>query len=155
MICFEFPWFRTKDPNKTFIIYNKILTSMHSLRSRTYVFSVGSAQPWWSYSNKNVDLSQSKSPRIPLNIITVNKTYSFLRADLRFSSLSSWAASLSLTSDPGALAGMMSNCRSLLWKWKTTCFTPTVFWLLIFFRTIPNDYVYMHIYSDSRNKIKH
>lgn len=48
--------------------------------------------------------------------VTQSETYSFLRADLRFSSLSSWAASLSLTSDPGALAGMMSNCRSLLCK---------------------------------------
>lgn len=41
-------------------------------------------------------------------------TYSFRRADLRFSSFSSWAASLSLTSDPGAVAGMMSSWRSLL-----------------------------------------
>lgn len=41
-------------------------------------------------------------------------TYSFLRADFLFSSLSSWAASLSLTSDPGALAGIMSSCSSLL-----------------------------------------
>lgn len=41
-------------------------------------------------------------------------TYSFLRADLRFSSFSSWAASRSLTSDPGAVAGIMSNWRSLL-----------------------------------------
>lgn len=40
--------------------------------------------------------------------------YSFLRADFRFSSLSSWAASRSFTSDPGILAGMMSNCRLLL-----------------------------------------
>ena len=46
-------------------------------------------------------------------------SYSFLRADLRFSSFSSCAAaSLSLTSDPGAVAGMMSNWRSLLWQRK-------------------------------------
>lgn len=48
--------------------------------------------------------------------VTRGWTYSFLRADFLFSSLSSWAASLSLTSDPGALAGIMSSCSSLLCK---------------------------------------
>lgn len=46
---------------------------------------------------------------------TTVSTYSFLRADFLFSSLSSWAASLSLTSEPGALAGIISSCSSLLW----------------------------------------
>lgn len=40
--------------------------------------------------------------------------YSFLRADFRFSSLSSWAASRSFTSDPGTLAGIISSCKLLL-----------------------------------------
>lgn len=40
--------------------------------------------------------------------------YSFLRADFRFSSLSSWAASRSFTSEPGILAGMISSWRLLL-----------------------------------------
>lgn len=40
--------------------------------------------------------------------------YSFLRADLRFSSLSSCAASRSFTSEPGMLAGTMSSWRLLL-----------------------------------------
>lgn len=70
-------------------------------------------------------------------------TYSFLRADLRFSSFSSWAASRSLTSDPGAVAGMMSSWRSLLWRrqsgiyliynqtgrmWISRFFTPVIYW---------------------------
>lgn len=44
----------------------------------------------------------------------MSRTYSFRRADFLFSSLSSRAASLNLTSDPGALAGMMSSWSSLL-----------------------------------------
>jgi hypothetical protein len=41
-------------------------------------------------------------------------TYSFFRADFRFSSLISWLASRSLTSRSERLAGMMSSSRSLL-----------------------------------------
>lgn len=42
------------------------------------------------------------------------QTYSFFRADFRFSSLTSWLASRSLTSRSERLAGMMSSSRSLL-----------------------------------------
>lgn len=41
-------------------------------------------------------------------------TYSFFRADFRFSSLTSWLASRSLTSRSDRLAGIMSSSRSLL-----------------------------------------
>lgn len=52
---------------------------------------------------------------------TTVRAYSFLRADFLFSSLSSWAASRSLTSEPGALAGIISSWSSLLWKMRQRC----------------------------------
>lgn len=103
------------------------LTSMHSLRSRTYAFSVWISSAmmnlethtehrkirhiYWFYTSWNYSNFRILSD-------TGVKAYSFLRADLRFSSFNSWAASRSLTSDPGAVAGMMSNWRSLLCKRK-------------------------------------
>lgn len=78
-----------------------------------------SALPWWIWRCTN--RRRKSDPHLlytSVNLYKLSenevKSYSFLRADLRFSSFNSWAASRSLTSDPGAVAGMMSNWRSLL-----------------------------------------
>lgn len=61
-----------------------------------------------------VAVKTKPSHKEPVAVWELYGTYSFFRADFRFSSLTSWLASRSLTSRSDRLAGIMSSSRSLL-----------------------------------------
>lgn len=74
---------------------------------------VGGHEDILSYPKGQVAVKAHHSHGEPASAAEAN-TYSFFRADFRFSSLTSWLASRSLTSRSERLAGIISSSRSLL-----------------------------------------